>query len=628
LRLLKSILNFQLKKAINKRNALVFFGIAVILQVFLQVGKANHSEIFESKDTFQSQEKQKASGYLHYRQYGIFGIWLMLIPHVNSILYFDSTCDNLLCNENSTYVFNIYKLMKGRRLFANRSQFLNFSAMFLLFGVLACLVYGKDTIVRKDYLKFISNLTGSTKAFWFTVTARLVILFSAVLVLYAISVLPLLVFDGINLFITSFPVLCTIILVFFFFFSIGCVVGLKESQFTRTLILGAVYFISVILLPWVMDLYAEISAKDLPSLIEFDFRNFNVLMQEEGNRVKEHGLPKANETPSDAALKDFKDGFKRMIKIFRSNEDRLKNQTMAKIKTQKTISALFPTLFYFSTWESSSGTGVDSYMDFHTYCQEKKDKFSDFIRENSFPEKDKPLPKVESFLKGDEDLFFSKPKLPYNFGLGVFLTPFYTVLLLLLTFSILKKRLKVPAPAEAYEIEKEDSNTLFVLCENEKIKSDIFNYYQNQKGSVCLEKIDTGDFQFYGIKSHELFNHFCHASGVDEKKAIENMEIMGIRDLRGLPVNHENTSKIIVAVTTAADRELIVINDLLKNESRELEKDLFNLLLFLEKAGKKIIYLSCQMKHATTYYDNDIKFPAQVNGFKAYPLDFNNTTVR
>ena len=139
MRLFKSIFNFQLKKAVNKRNILVFLLIAAILQIFLQVGKASHNDILESTETFQRQEQQKTSRYLHYRQYGSFGIWLKFIPHANSILFCDSTFDNLFCNVDSTYVFNIYTPVKGRRLFANRSRFLNFSVMFILFAFLSCL---------------------------------------------------------------------------------------------------------------------------------------------------------------------------------------------------------------------------------------------------------------------------------------------------------------------------------------------------------------------------------------------------------------------------------------------------------------------------------------------------------
>ena len=284
-------------------------------------------------------------------------------------------------------------------------------------------------------------------------------------------------------------------------------------------------------------------------------------------------------------------------------------------------------MFYFSTCESSSSTGVDSYIDFHTYCQEKKDGFADYIMENSFRGKDQPLPKkIENFIKGEEDLFFSKPKLPYNFRLGFFLTPLYTVILLFLTFGIHKKRMKVQASAQDYRIEKEEDNTLFVICENKAIKQDIFNYYRAQKYSVCLEKINTNDFQFYSVKPHELLKHLCQLNGVNEKKAREHLAHMGVRDLNVLPGCHEITLKIIAAVKTAVDFEVIVMDDFLKNESIEFENDFFRLLLYVEKSGKKIIYLSCQMKQAAMRLNEKIK--VNVRDFKAYPMNLNTVSLR
>jgi hypothetical protein len=596
------------------------------------VGKANHNDIIESKEIFQRQERQKVSRYLHHGQYGSFGIWLTFIPHANNILYSDSTFDNLFCNADSTYVFNFYTPVKWRRLFDNRSRFLNFSVMFFLFGVLTYLVYGMDIMVRKDYLKFISNVTGRKKAFWLTIIARIIILFMATLVLYAISALPLLVFDGIDLFSTSIPVLSGIILSFLFFFSIGCIIGLKESKFARTIILGAVYFIAVIFIPWAMGLYAELSVKDLPPIIEYDFRNFNVLMNEEEKWEKKYGPPKSNDDSSEEEIKEFKEIMIKMKKIFRANEDSLKSRTLGKIKTQQTISSLFPTLFYFSVCESSSSTGVNSFMDFHAYCQEKKEGFVDFNIDKTFPPKregvkiedESASKKVENFIKGDEDLFFSKPKLPYNFWLGVFLTPFYSVLLLFLSFRIFKKRQKIPGSKKDYRIETEKYNPLFVLCENESIKEDIYNQYRNQGNTVCLEKINTGDFRFYGIKPLDLFGHLCRANGVHEKKAGDNLVLMGIRDLAGLPFNEEIIFKIYAAVITASDFDLIVIDDFVKKESREFENDFFRMLLSLEKSGKKILYLSTQMQQTSIPFPEKIK----IKGFKEFPLDFKDTSLR
>lgn len=627
MRLFKSIFTFQLKKAVNKRNTLVFLLFFGILQIFLQVGKANHNDILESTETFQKQEQQKTSRYLHYGQYGSFGIWLKFIPHANSILFCDSTFDDLFCNVDSTYVFNIYTPVKGRRVFANRSRFLNFSVMFLLLGVLGSLVYGMDITVKKDYLKFLSILTNPKKAFWITIITRLIILFSAILILYGISLVPLLVFNDINLFSASFPILFGIMLLFLFFFGIGGLVGLVEAQFTRVLILVAVYFFMVILLPWLLGFYSEISAKDLPPLIEYDFQNFNVLMQEEENWVKKHGLPKANEAPSEEGIKDYKKGMKYMKRTFRGNEDSLKSQLLAKIKIQQTTATFIPTLFYFSICESSSSAGAINYIDFYDYCQGKKDEFVDFIMEKSFPGKDQPISKkIENFIKGDEDLYFSEPKLPHKFWLGVILTLAYSMVLLMVSYKINKKRMEIPEPKREYHISLEKENVLFTLCENKSIKEDIFNYYQNQreKETVSLGKIETSNFHFNGIKAHELLKHLSALSGVDEKKALDNLTHMSIKGLNGLPVCHEIVLKVYAAVRTAADSKLIVLDDFLKNESRELQKNFFNLLLSLEKSGKKIIYLSCQMKQTANSLEDNIK----IDGFKVFSMDLNNTSVR
>jgi hypothetical protein len=633
LRLLISIIKFQLKKVVNRRNALVFLLIAAILQVFLQVGNANHNDIIESNETFQKQERQKVSRYLHHGQYGSFGIWLKFIPHSNNILYSDSTFDNLFCNADSTYVFNFYIPTKWRRLFVNRSRFLNFSVMFFLFGVLACLVYGMDAMVRKDYLKLISNFTGRKKAFWFTITARIIILFMGAIILYVISVLPLLVFDGINFFSTSFPILSCIILSFLFFFSIGCIIGLRKVQITRVLILGGVYILTVILLPWLMGLYAELSVKDLPPIIEYDFLNFNVLMNEEEKWEKKYGPPKSNEDSSEEEIKEFKEIMIKMKKIFRANEDSLRSRTLGKIKTQQTISSLFPTLFYFSVCENSSSTSINSFMDFHAYCQAKKEGFVDFNIDKTFPPKKEGVTKedesaskkVENFIKADEDLFFAKPKLPYNFWLGVFLSIVYSILLLLLAFRIFKNRQISQGAKKEYVIETEKYNPVFSLCGNPEIKKDIVNFYRGKERTVVLEKINTTDFNCTAVKLNDLFRHLCRFDGIDEKKANENLALLGIRDLAGLSCCEDIIKKIYAAVSTAVDFDVIVIDDFLNKESGEFENAVFDLLKALGKAGKKIVYLSLHMKQdSARFFEKNLK----IKEFKNFPFNFDNTSVR
>jgi hypothetical protein len=397
------------------------------------------------------------------------------------------------------------------------------------------------------------------------------------------------------------------------------------------MILVGVYFLTVILLPWAMGLYAELSAKDLPSIIEFDFRNFNVLMQEEEKWEKKYGPPKSNEDSSEEEIKEFKEIMIKMKKIFKANEDSLRSRTLDKIKTQQTISSLFPTLFYFSTCESSS-TGVNSFMDFHSYCQEKKEGFVDFNIDKTFPPKKEGVTiedesaskKLENFIKGDEDLFFAKPKLPFNFWLGVFLTPFYSVLLLFLSFRIFKKRQKIQEPKISCQITFEKGNVLFIHCENESIKRDIFNHYQNQGNALCFEKFNISHFKFYGIKTRELFKHLCLVSEVDEKKALKNLEHMGIRDLNIFEPDDETILKIYTAVKTNADYELIVLDDFLRKESREFEIHFSRLLLALEKSGKKIIYLSTRSYDISMSLDDEV----EIDKFAILPIDLKEVTLR
>jgi len=196
--------------------------------------------------------------------------------------------------------------------------------------------------------------------------------------------------------------------------------------------------------------------------------------------------------------------------------------------------------------------------------------------------------------------------------------------MLLILYWQHKKRLKIPEPEIFYQITFEKGNVLFTHCENEPIKGDIFNHYQKQDNTVCLEKINVNDFQFYGIKASELFNHFCLVSGIDEKKAIKNLGHMGIRDLSIFEPDDETILKIYIAVRTAADCELIVLNDFLRKESREFEFHFSRLLLALEKSGKKIIYLSTQSYDVSRNFDDQMK----IDKFLSLPIDLKEVTLR
>ena len=71
---------------------------------------------------------------------------------------------------------------------------------------------------------------------------------------------------------------------------------------------------------------------------------------------------------------------------------------------------------------------------------------------------------------------------------------------------------------------------------------------------------------------------------------------MGVENIKGIKtLSDEIILKIYAAVKAAGDFESIIIDDFLKRESREFERDFMRLLSRLEKAGKRVVYLSCEM---------------------------------
>jgi hypothetical protein len=416
-----------------------------------------------------------------------------------------------------------------------------------------------------------------------------------------------------------------------FFLSVGAFFGtIIKDKSTKIFAFAVLFIASILIVPLIATKVNRIIANDVESLDTFEHEKLKLFMGIERRLFNKYGKFEYDDnTDPETIDKIIEDVLGNEFKEIMNREEDKRKQILKKIKINQTFMEIFPTTFYSLTNRELSSCGELGFIDFHSFSQSTKNNFRMFIIKKKFFERAKPG-KVEPFTIKDNDknVFYAKSHLPFNFWLGVFLTPFYTVLLLFFSIRILKKRFKIPEAKTAYTIEQEKGNPLFVLCKNETIKEDIFNFYQRQ-GACCLEKINTGDFMFNGVKAQEIFKHLCQVSGIDEKKALENLNQMGIKDLRGLPVCHEIILKIYAAVTTAADSESIVMNDFLKNESRELEKDFLRLLLFLEKAGKKIIYLSCQMWNTSTPFEETIKFPTSVvNGFKAFPMDVNNMSVR
>jgi len=624
--ILKTTFKIEYKKFFRKRNKIVFLAFCLIILLLTHFGMIDFKKSIDEQKAFEDNQLEKVNQYVYYDQYGGHGIILMFIPNPASILHSHSILYESLARINTAEKLDIFKSIKNKDLFLENLGYTGLSGFILIFCIPFALLGGYEITKYPDYFKFAFRKNQDQKTLFFlSAFSQSTLLILSFVVLLFICLIWLFI-NGINIFNNSILLIVLIAILILFFLAVGSFCGsIIKDKSMQIAIIAVVYICSIFFIPLLVNKGNQILAKDVESLQVLELKNLKDFMEIERKSLKAIGKYKndGNVAPQEV-INIIEEALIKELKTIKNREQSRKIHILKRIKVIQTVLSIFPVTFYLSSTKEMSSCGPLGFIDFFSFSQKTKNGFIIFIIKEKIYGKAIPG-HVKPFTKKGENknLFFAKSHLPFNFWLGVFLTPFYAVLLLFFSFRILKKRMKTPEAKTAYTIEQEKDNPLFVLCENVSIKEDIFNYYQNQK-AVCLEKINTDDFMFNGVKAHELLKHLSALNEVDKQKAIENMGIMGIKDLTGLPLRHEITSKIIVAVKTAADFDLIVLNDLVKNESRELEKDIFNLLLSLVKSGKKIIYLSCQMKQSDYRIADDIK----IEGYKSFPLELIDTSLR
>jgi hypothetical protein len=130
--------------------------------------------------------------------------------------------------------------------------------------------------------------------------------------------------------------------------------------------------------------------------------------------------------------------------------------------------------------------------------------------------------------------------------------------------------------------------------------------------------------QFSVISADKILKYLCRFAGVSYQMAMENLSILGIKNLKSLKLSEEEMLMFYAMVKLSKkDYEYVAINDFFKQRSRQFEKSFFKLLTKLEESGKKIIYLSCEM-----FYPR-----YQLNGkldvvYDTFPMKYSEITLR
>jgi len=442
----KSLFIFELKRRLGKRELILFLIILLIFGYFVNDGKSRYRTLMENKSSFQKIENTKVSQYVLYTQYGTYGLSILFVPSPFIVFYVDSGFDDILTNVNSGERLEIYKNIKGRAYFKEKSGLMNLRGMIVLFTVFFSLLYGYDTNSNREFLKYLSGLSKPEKLFFVLTFVRILILELTFFFIIGITLLFLLI-QGINLFqipLLYILLLTTILIIIFFY--MGCVIGSFRKKALSSIILGLIYFFSIFLFPSLVDKHMRLKAEEIEPLYDFALKNLSLIMEVERNLIHKFGLATKENIDKPGTLKKIKQALNTEFAAIFANENDMISDMLTKIKYRHFLSNFYPVLFYNSTVEELSSCGGRSFIDFYRISKIRKRDFINFYVEKQFlgrmkNKKGPQLENIESFVKDDENLYFAKSRLPFGFWLGLGFSLIYVFVFAYLAGTLFKRRL-------------------------------------------------------------------------------------------------------------------------------------------------------------------------------------------
>jgi hypothetical protein len=616
----QAFFKLELKRLVSKRNIFIFFTVFLITAIFILFGISRYKALLESKTVFQNTEKVKVGQYKIYPQYGGFGIRLLSVHPPISALFSHSADSLLLANVNTAEALKIFNPRKGKyALDSDSGYYMTFCGVIYLLGIIIALSYG--FFVKKGLLKYQANFTGCMKGFLLFVISKITVIVSVYFLLSTLSALIFLL-SGLKvellIMMLWFTVGCFVLI---FFFLIGFCLSFLKNKTIGILFLGIAYFFSVVALPGIFFKYNQFNVTQLDEYFDFELANIRIYQQAEKRMIEHFGsYRKLADSEIDLFKRKMKEAVDKEFNEIFDREREMLSKLRHVFERNNVLSVVCPSTFFLSLNKEISGTGYENYLDFYSFALGKKKEFLDFYTERSILTQSKPS-KIESFIKGDENIFQAQPRLPHAFWLGVVLTLFYSALLLFFSYHKFSRMTTEDSPegstAAGVEL-PEDSKLNFVLCNNPGVKAEIMQHYQIVKNAVLLEKVKPDDFKFFGLKPVDLFRHLADVAGVSREKAGENLRKLGIADLNHFELTDDVILKIYAAILTSQESDYIVIDDFIKSASKEFEANFYKLIDYLHSTkNKNILYLSCEM-YETREPINEI---FRVSRAKALPID-------
>jgi ABC-type transport system involved in multi-copper enzyme maturation permease subunit len=212
-------------------------------------------------------------------------------------------------------------------------------------------------------------------------------------------------------------------LMFLVFFILGTITSTMKSKVVGLMTMTIIWFVLVFFIPAAVHAVISDRAESLTPIYKNELSQFRILLDWEQRAIQKGGIVKKEEKMPQEEREGIERFWNNEFKNIMNIESQIQSEMKNNIEVYHNLSIFFPSTFYFSTTNEISSKGYDNLIDFYKNAQEVKRNFFRYYINQIYYYSN--YSKVESFIKGDENMFYARSRLPSNFKLGIWIMVFY-----------------------------------------------------------------------------------------------------------------------------------------------------------------------------------------------------------
>jgi len=425
---------------------MVFFLFLALALALLQGGIDDYNRIIKDREDFQETERENIKTFLDINQYGSYGFNVLFVPSSISIFLSNSgVVSDMSAFIDSGVRLRIYHSFLGKNLFTERAgAFKDFFGFVLLLGSLICLFWGYESLSNLEYIKFMASILGYARVYLLFAIVRFLVFSLAFLSTIGSSLL-LMGLNRISLAGSDFFFIGVLIfiqlLLFLFFFLLGIFcASVRKSKIAGFVTLILVWIFFIIIVPGIITHVLAKKAGNIASAYTLEQEKLRVLTGYKRRPQEEMQRHAGPDEQREAERKMAEAYWENEFLAIQAHEKKMLQDMEHERDDFQALSSLSPTTFYVSVQNEVGSKGYENFFLFYRYTQNLQEAFVRFYLGKKTDNKSFSR-SIEPFIKGDENIFYARARLPGYFLFGLSITLLYIAGAFILSFLGFRRNL-------------------------------------------------------------------------------------------------------------------------------------------------------------------------------------------